>query len=118
MCYKKLSAREIARIVGCSQFPVLRALKHFGITVRSISESRKGKPSTAIWTPEMRESMAMQRRGSLNPMFGTISPWRGRHKPEEQTTRHYGRGRARALHLPRSCEECGDPQSERHHISG
>jgi hypothetical protein len=66
----------------------------------------------------MREAMAAQRRGKANPMYGTVSPWRGRHKPVDQETRHYGRGRARVVHPPQPCEVCGNPKADRHHRNG
>jgi hypothetical protein len=66
----------------------------------------------------MREALASKRRGELNPMFGTVSPWAGRHKPESQTTRHYGRGRARIIHPSQPCEVCGEVKTDRHHRNG
>lgn len=114
----RMSAPAIAQLLDCSVPSVLWALRKFGIPTRSISEAKLGHPSHVVWTPEMREAMAAKRRGSLNPMYGTVSPWRGRHKPFDQETRHYGRGRARALHGPEPCEVCASPNGQRHHIDG
>jgi hypothetical protein len=113
-----MSAREIAALVNCSQPTILWALRKFAIPIRTNSESRQGRPSRAVWTLEMREAMAAQRRGKANPMYGTVSPWRGRHKPVDQETRHYGRGRARVVHPPQPCEVCGNPKADRHHRNG
>jgi len=115
---ERLSANDIAALLGCSQPSVLFALRKFSIPIRNRSESKKGRPNTTVWTPEMREALASKRRGELNPMFGTTSPWGGRHKPIEQTTRHYGRGRARVIHPPRPCEVCGKEKADRHHRNG
>ena len=114
----RMSTTEIARLTDCSVPSVLWAMRKFGIQPRSMSEAKKGHHSTTVWTPEMREAMAAKRRGELNPMFGTVSPWAGRHKPEDQTTRHYGRGRARAIHPAKPCEVCGATKAERHHRNG
>ena len=115
---ERLSANDIAALLGCSQPSVLFALRKFSIPIRNRSESKKGRPNNTVWTPEMREALASKRRGELNPMFGTTSPWAGRHKPIEQTTRHYGRGRARVIHPSQPCEVCGKEKTERHHRNG
>jgi hypothetical protein len=113
-----MSAREIAALTDCSQPSVLWALRKFSIPIRTISAAKLGRPSRTVWTPEMREAMAAKRRGEANPMFGTVSPWAGRHKPTDQITRHYGRGRARAIHPSQPCEVCGNPKTDRHHRNG
>lgn len=115
---ERLSANDIARLLECSQPSVLFALRKFSIPIRNRSESKKGRPSATVWTPEMREALAVKRRGELNPMFGTISPWAGRHKPENQATRHYGRGRARVIHPSQPCEVCDKEKTDRHHRNG
>jgi hypothetical protein len=113
-----MSAREIAALVNCSQPTILWALRKFAIPIRTNSESRRGRPNRTVWTPEMREAMAARRRGEANPMYGTVSPWRGRHKPVDHETRHYGRGRARVVHPQQPCEVCGYPKADRHHRNG
>ncbi len=55
---EKLSAKEIGKQVGCSKCPVLDALKHFNIAIRTNSEAHKGKG-------------------------GEKHPWYGRHHTEE-----------------------------------
>ena len=40
---ERLSARKIAKIIGCSHAPVLVALRRFSIKIRSLSEERKGR---------------------------------------------------------------------------
>lgn len=115
---EQLNASEIARLLSCSAPSVAWALRKFGIPRRTMAEGKRGRPSTTVWTPAMREALAAKRRGELNPMYGTVSPWAGRHKPIDQTTRHYSRGRARIIHPPRPCDECGNPKAERHHLSG
>lgn len=115
---ERLSANDIAALLQCSQPTVFWALKKFSIPTRTMAEGKRGRPSTTVWTPEMREALAAKRRGELNPMYGTVSPWAGRHLPIDQTTRHYNRVRARIIHPARPCEECGDPKAQRHHLSG
>ena len=115
---ERLSANDIAVLLGCSQPTVLFALRKFSIPVRNRSESKKGRPNTTVWTPEMREALASKRRGELNPMFGTVSPWAGQHRPTDQMTRHYGRGRARVIHPSQPCEVCSKEKTERHHRNG
>jgi hypothetical protein len=83
-----------------------------------MADGKRGRPSTTIWTPEMREAMAGQRRGEANPMYGTVSPRRGDRLPISRQTRNYGRTIARLLHPPQPCEICGNPKAERHHVTG
>jgi hypothetical protein len=113
-----LSPRSIGHLIGCSEPTVRHALRKFSIPMRTMSEAKTGRPNNTVWTAEMREALAAKRRGSANPMYGTKSPWAGRHKPYDQETRHYGRGRARVLHPPGPCEVCGKPNGQRHHIDG
>lgn len=72
-----LNANEIARLLGCSGPSVIWALDKFGIERKSVSEAKRGRPSATVWTPEMRESLAVQRRGAANPFHGMGSERRG-----------------------------------------
>jgi len=72
------SSTELASELGCSVPSVLHALRKFSIPIRSLSEARTGRASTTVWTDEMRESLAIQRRGEANPFHGKTSPHRGR----------------------------------------
>jgi len=118
-----MSAREIAAMTDCSQPSVLWALRKFNIPVRSNSAAKTGHPSRAVWTPEMREALAAQRRGDANPMYGTIGPNRDKFKNGEAPSSKYtGRARARAQFPPMPCEACGacpdETLVERHHVDG
>jgi hypothetical protein len=88
------SATEIARELGCSKQSVLWAVRKFGIPVRPMSESKRGRPSTTEWTPEMRESLAEQRRGESNPFHGKVSPHRGPNWHPDQRIRNLRSTRA------------------------
>lgn len=72
-----LNANEIARLLGCSGPSVVWALDKFGIEHKTMSDGKRGRPSTTVWTSEMRESLAVQRRGEANPFHGRESEHRG-----------------------------------------
>ena len=112
----RMSAPQIAALVGCSHPTIFHALRKFGIPSRTLSESRSGHPSTAVWTPEMREEMRKQRRGDANPMFGTVSP--NRDKFTTGPTRRTGRTRAQIAYPPEPCDVCGTLPVHRHHVNG
>jgi hypothetical protein len=113
-----MSAREIAAMTDCAQPSVLWALRKFNIPIRSNSAAKTGRPSRTVWTPEMREALAAQRRGEANPMFGTVSPNRDKFKDGEAPSSKYT-GRGRAQRIPaQPCEVCGAGSADRHHIDG
>lgn len=125
-----MTAPEIARFLGCSAPSVYHALRKFEIPVRPMAESRKGQPNRTDWTPELRERLAAQKRGTANAMFGTISPNRGQNwDPDPKVartriSRQYRVGISGpeydVMHERQvgCCAICGGPEKRKHSISG
>lgn len=57
-----LSMDQIAAQLGCSKQSVAWAIKKFDIPARGRSESKRGRPSQTVWTPEMRAGMTEKQR--------------------------------------------------------
>lgn len=89
---KKLSARQIAEIVGCASSTVREALKRVGIKSRTISESKKGemnprfgKHGYMYGKHHSKETKAKLREANKNPSEETRQKLREVHKGKHHT---------------------------------
>lgn len=118
------STLAIARELGCSQPTVRWALDKFGIPMRPADVARRMvTPEPVEWTPEMRESLAAQRRGEANPFFGQPSPNRGPNYHDDPRLRAIRHKRASKYGITgaqydamlqaqgRVCAVCGRPET-------
>lgn len=137
----RLSTRQIAKKVGCSQATILRHLKKYNIQIRPVSEACKGRISPVKGkhpSEETRRKMSKAKKGKYigknNPMYGVHrrgqkSPsWRGgiiidkygyKHKyfPKHPYTDHHGYVSKHRLIVEQYLGIILDPKWVVHHIN-